>query len=173
MRAVVLASQLLLAAAWPMFAQRVDAARYALSHPSSSNVRVDSIPKAADSSSVGLARFLLAVVGSGAGAVSGGYLGATKPSHCDDFCIPGSVLLGVVAGGVIGAALGAAAPSVPTCKWASRFGRGLAGGAAGLAIGILAAIPGAALSSPYAVLVPLIVGPAAGAAMALGGCRPR
>ena len=62
-------------------------------------MRLDSIPKAGDSSAVDLTRFLLAIVGTGAGAVSGGYLGATKPSHRNAFCTPGSVLLGVVAGG--------------------------------------------------------------------------
>ena len=170
MRAAGAVASLVFCIALPLHAQRMDGARYAVRRPV--GLPQVTLPATPDSSAVGFVRFLLATVGTGGGAIGGAYLGSLKRSQCnDDFCISGSVVLGVLAGGLIGAAVGAAVPPVPTCRWASRFGRALAGAAAGAAIGILLAIPGAALGSPSLVVAPLVLGPASGATLALHGCK--
>ena len=126
---------LLLPAVLP--AQRLQDARAAVS----ARVAFDSLgAHPPDRSNVLPVRTVTGLVGVGAGALAGAYVGNAFIDCGEDCFVPAGALLGAVVGSFIGAAAGAAMPSFNSvCRFKARFDHGLGGALVGGLVGGLTA----------------------------------
>ena len=118
-------------------AQRLQDARVSVS----ARVALDSLgANSTDRSNVLRVRTVTVVLGVGAGALAGAYVGNAFVDCGEDCFVPAGALLGAVVGSFIGAAAGAAMPSFNSvCRFKARFDHGLGGALIGGLVGGLTA----------------------------------